>query len=87
MTGRLTGLVIVLVSILFVPYWFYIPILLAAIIILPLFWEGIVFGFLIDVLYGGGVESVALLSFPFALAVLVILVALVPLRERLRSYV
>ena len=78
-TRRIFGSVVVLVSILVLPFWIYIPVLFIAIIIFPFFFEGILFAFLIDILYGSGIET--------ALSVLAVLIILLPLRGSLRSYV
>jgi len=81
MKRRIIGALILLLAILFLPYWVYIPLLFIATVLFPLYWEAVLFGFLIDVLYGQGHSW--LLS-PTALAALVILIVLLPLRERLR---
>lgn len=87
MIQRILGSVIVLISILVLPYWIYLPILFMAIILFPFFWEGVLFGFLIDTIYASGVETFSLLLSPSALSALIILIVLLPLRESLRSYV
>lgn len=79
MTRRTLGSIIVLISILLLPYWIYIPVLFVAIVLLPLYWEGILFASLIDILYGGGVET--------ALYALILLSVLLPVRASLRSNV
>lgn len=76
MTRRIFGSIVVLISILVLPSWIYIPALFIAIIIFPFFWEGLLFALLVDVLYGGGVK--------IALSALVLLIILVPIRENLR---
>jgi len=52
------------------------------VVVLPFFWEGIPFAFLIEVLYGEGVRGV-LLS-PIAVSVLILLIVLIPARKYLR---
>ena len=84
MTRRVIGSIFVLLSILVLPYWIYIPVLLFSIIFFPFFWEGIIFAFLIDVLYGSGVESLLSFVSPFALSALILIIILLPIRERLR---
>ncbi len=79
MTRRILGSIIVLISILVLPYWVYIPVLFVAIIFFPLYWEGILFAFLIDILYGSEIKT--------ALYALIVLIVLLPIRENLRSYV
>ncbi|MFZ2763891.1 MAG: hypothetical protein WAX80_02565 [Minisyncoccia bacterium] len=85
MTGRIIGSVMVFVSILVLPSWVYLPLLLIAILAFPFFWEGILFGFLIDVIYGRGIELIPSLISPFALLALVILIVIMPIKENLRS--
>lgn len=86
MTYRLMGLLVVLVAILVLPYWLYIPILFLVVILVPFFWEGILLAFLIAVLYGGELKG-ELEVFPsIAAYVLLFLVVLLPVRERLRFY-
>ena len=77
----------VLLAILFLPYWIYVPLLLIAIFITPLFWEGIILGFIIDVLYGREAHIGISWHFPTALAALLLVAAMIPLRRRLRMYV
>jgi hypothetical protein len=67
-----------LLAILFLPHWVYIPAILAAAIFLPFYWEAILFGFVIDTLYGTRG------SFPAALVAGLAVALLLPIRERLR---
>lgn len=87
MIKRALGIFVVLISILTLPYWLYVPILFAAIIIFPFFWEGILFAFLIDVIYGSGIEALPSLVSPFALAASVALIILLSLRGSFRFHV
>lgn len=65
-------------AVIFLPYWAYVPLLLAAALLLPFYWEAIPFGFLIDTLYGtSGL-------YPAALAAAAAVAVFIPLRERLR---
>jgi len=84
MTRRVIGSIFVLLSILVLPYWIYIPVLLFAIIFFPFFWEGIILAFLIDVIYGSGVEALPSFVSLFALSALILIIILLPIRERLR---
>ncbi len=86
MIRRLTGTLIVFLSILILPYWVYIPVLCIAVIVFPFFWEGILLALFIDFVYGGGIESFS--SFPFTISfyILIFLIILIPLRTRIRSY-
>ena len=87
MTIRIISSIVVLLSILLLPYWIYVPLLVVAIIMFPFFWEGILYGFLIEILYGGSTTALALLSSPFAILALVLILILPPIRARIRSNV
>lgn len=87
MIRRLIGSAVVLIAVLILPYWLYIPVLIIALILLPFFWEGILFAFLIDVLYGSGIQAPASLVSPFAFFILIALMVLLPLRDSLRFHV
>jgi len=82
---RLFSSAIILFSIAFLPYWFYLVLILASIIVFPFFVEAIVFGFLIDILYGGGVGG--LLLSPFAFGAMVLIFVSMPVQKRLRMHV
>lgn len=75
---------ILLITIIFLPYWIYLPLLLIATLLLPLYWEGILLGFLIDILHGRGITAFPSLLSPIAISVVILLIILLPLRERLR---
>lgn len=81
---RPAAILVIFFSILFLPWWIYLPLLFIAVALLPMFWEGVFLGFLVDVLYGD-------LSLPFvspvAFVTLVVLILILPLRSRLRAYV
>lgn len=69
---------VILIAVVFLPYWIYVPLIFAASLLLPFYWEAILFGFLIDTLYGtSGLYSAALTA---AAAVALF----IPVRERLR---
>ncbi len=87
MIYRIIGLVCILTSILVLPYWIYVPVLFIGIVLFPFFWEGIVLVFLINVIHGGSVEFPAMLTSSLVLFVLVVLIVMLPIRKRLRSYV
>lgn len=87
MIRHIIGAIALLVSILVLPYWIYIPLLFTSLIFLPFFWEGILFAFLIGTIYSGKIETLSLLFSPFALVVLLTLIILLPIKERLRLHV
>ncbi len=73
------------IAILLLPYYIYAPALIVAIVLIPEYYEGILLGLLIDVLYGAD-SMWSLWGFPFGLTAVVCIILLVPLREKLRSY-
>ena len=75
---------IILFAVLFLPYWVYLPLIFISMVLFPLFAEAVIFGLLIDVLYGYGVTGV--LIAPFGLGTLVVLLIIIPIRERFRFY-
>jgi hypothetical protein len=87
MLRHIIGFSIAFISIIILPYWVYVPVLFVAIVLIPFFWEGIVLGFLIDVLYGSGVEAFPSFVSPFALAALIGVIIMLPVRNYLRYYV
>jgi len=84
---RLSVVVILFFAIILFPFWIYIPLVGAAMIFFPFFWEGILLALLIDVLYGGGVGEMSDLLSPMAFAATLLLIVLLPLRERVRIHV
>ncbi|MEK7135078.1 MAG: hypothetical protein AAB780_00025 [Patescibacteria group bacterium] len=84
MNIRLGAVLVLLLAIIFLPYWLYLPLLGAAMIAFPFFWEAILLALLVDVLYGGGVGGVAQLLSPMAFVATLLLIVLLPLRERIR---
>ncbi|MDO8569225.1 MAG: hypothetical protein Q7R89_00325 [bacterium] len=78
---------VILTSILVLPYWIYIPILFIGLIFFPFFWEGILAVFLITIIHNSEMETLSLLVSPLVLSVLITLIIMLPIRESLRSYV
>ena len=81
---RSIAIIIIFLSIILLPYWIYLPLLGAAMIFFPLFWEGIFLALLIDLLYGDGIGRVEHLLSPMAFAATLLLIVLLPIRERIR---
>ncbi len=71
-----------LLLILFAPYWIYLPLGVLALCLLPFFWEGILMGFLIDIIYGA--PAPFWLDFPYAIGACVVVLISIPLRKRIR---
>lgn len=86
MEFRLTTSLTLLFAIIFLPFWVYLPILLASIIVFPLYWEGMVFAFLIDILYGLGVPGISGLLSSMSFWALAVLIVLLPVRARIRIH-
>ncbi len=87
MKYRPLATVFIIIAIIIFPYWIYIPALIAAMAVLPLYWEGIFLGFLIDALYGGKLNSASSFFFSASFLSLAGLLLLIPIRARLRSHV
>ncbi|MEK7227459.1 MAG: hypothetical protein AAB641_01030 [Patescibacteria group bacterium] len=87
MTYRPLATIFLIITIIFLPYWVYVPALIAAEALLPLYWEGILLGFLIDALYGGKISSVSSFFLSASFLSLAGLIFLIPIRARLRSHV
>ena len=83
---RYITLAALLLAIIFLPYYIYLPLLAAAIIAFPFFWEGVLAGFLIDVLYGPEIDSFLAIFSTFAFFSLVLAAAMLPIRRRIRAY-
>lgn len=76
MIDRIFCSVIVLLAILFCPYWIYLPLLFVVMLYLPFYWEGILLAALIDFLYGNGLQIIFYAP--------ILLLVLLPIKERLR---
>lgn len=87
MIRRILGSVLVLICVITLPYWIYIPVLFISIILFPFFWEGLLFAFLIEAVHGSGMDIPSSLFSPLALSVFFALVILLPIRKSLRTYV
>lgn len=86
MTRRALGSLVILLSILLLPYWIYVPVLFIGIIFFPFFWEGILLALLIDFIHGNETLSLTSFVFSFGFYALIALIILLPIRERLRTY-
>ncbi|OHA91220.1 MAG: hypothetical protein A2758_01975 [Candidatus Zambryskibacteria bacterium RIFCSPHIGHO2_01_FULL_49_18] len=83
---RLLSVIFLILAVIFLPYYIYLPALLVAIIVFPLFWEGILIGSLIDALYGSRLHSFASVFFTFAFYSFILVTIIMPVRRRIRSY-
>jgi len=70
---------LIFISIILLPWWVYLPMLFMAMVLIPNYWPAIILGFLVDTLYGQGILT-GLISF-------LILMVLMPIRDRIRFYV
>jgi hypothetical protein len=80
---RILSTTILLAAIIFLPYWLYLSLILVGMLAFPFYWEAILLSFLIEVLYGPG--TLNLLS-PLSISITVLLLVLLPFRERMRMY-
>ena len=83
MIKRLLSFVVLFFAVIFLPFWVYILMLVLALIFFRFYWEGVIIAFFIDVIYGISHETL-FFSFPFALGAVVILILILPIRDKLR---
>ncbi|CAN5151928.1 hypothetical protein BH11PAT1_BH11PAT1_5890 [soil metagenome] len=76
--------VIILVALIAFPFWIYVPLIVVATLYEPFFYEAIIYGFFIDILYGAQTYNSYTLVFPFALGLSILVVTLLPLRQYIR---
>lgn len=76
----------VLFSVIFLPYWIYLPLIVIGAVMVPFYWEVIFLSLLADSLYGelGFAPHTLIQSFSFW--TLLLLVSLVPLKKIIRNY-
>lgn len=81
---RITFSIIAFILFLTLPYWVYAPFILIGVVIFPLYVEAIIFGLLIDTIYGGAGYGQILFGLPFSIGASLSVFLAVPLRESLR---
>ncbi len=86
MTKRIITSLVLFLSVLFLPYWVYLPLLFIAIALFPIYWEGIIFALLSDALYGGAFENLGAIFSSLGFYALIVAIVFIPLRERLRYH-
>ncbi len=75
--------ILILLLIIGTPFWFYLPVIFVGIVMFPFFVEAIIFGLLIDFVYGlpsGGM----FLGSTYGVAGAILVYLAIPLREHLR---
>ena len=82
MKTRILSDAVLFALVLAAPWWLWALALAAGAVYFPFFAEGIILATLADVLYGAHAHF--LLSFPFGLSALVLVLVMFPLRERFR---
>ena len=70
-------MLITLLSVVFLPYWIYLPMIFAAVVVFPFYWEAIILAVFIEEIYGTG-------DMYISLAVIFLLIIMLPLRDRIR---
>ena len=85
MKKRHLATIALVLAVLFLPYWLYVPAVVLAVAFFPLYWEAVLLGFLVDVLYGARADGLfSLLGFRTAFFALLLVGAFIPVRQRLR---
>jgi len=78
---RVITVIVLVLSIVLLPYWLYLPALVISMVYFRLFWEGIALAFLVDALYGYGTWFS---HYQFSVYALIIFLILLPIRDNLR---
>jgi hypothetical protein len=86
MRERILYNILLFFLILYAPYWIYLAVIFLGIIIFPLFWESVLFSIFIDFFYGPGTHSGTMFGFPFGIASALLVIALLPFKERFRFH-
>ncbi len=84
MIPRIITFFILLLALGTMPFWIYMPAIVIAVMFFPFYFEAIILGFLVDVLYGSHISSGLSFVFPFTLFLSVFIIIILPIRERLR---
>lgn len=84
---RTLSSIILILAVIFLPSYIYIPALALAIILLPFFWEGILIACLIDILYGPNIHTFSSIFSTFAFMATVAIAVIIPIRRRIRTHV
>lgn len=84
MTNRTLVSICLVVLILAFPYWIYVPVVVGAIFYFPFYYEAVIYGFLIDTLYGKVTYSLLTFKYPFAVGFFCLILLLLPLRRYIR---
>lgn len=79
---RVIYTILILGSIIGLPYWVYLPAIFLGIVLFPLYIEAIFLGLLIDTIYGRG--DAIILGYPFGIIAAILVLFALPLREHLR---
>ena len=84
MISRPFTFIMLFVSIIFLPFWIYLPLIFVAIILKEFYWESVVLGFVIDVLYGSGALGMSEFISPIALSYFIIVICVFWIKSGLR---
>jgi hypothetical protein len=84
MNKRIFFDIVVFLSVILLPWWIWLPGILAGIVLFPQYIEGVILATLADVLYGAGVHPLVY-SFPFGMISAILVIISVPIRERFRT--
>jgi hypothetical protein len=84
-TIRVIAAIALCVCILFLPWWFVVIALIAAALYFETYFEIILFGVVIDSLYGVGVYSLFHIPITYTVFGIVVFLLSLPLRKRIRA--
>lgn len=84
MNHRTLATIVLSLAIIAFSYWVYIPIMVLCAAVFPFYFEAVIFGFVIDVLYGSRAYASLSFFFPFALLSALLVIILLPVRQYLR---
>ncbi len=86
MALRILAFVVLLFSILFLPFWVTVILALGGMIYFSVYWEAVALFFLSDILYGAQVEKFGGMLFVSFFIALIVLLGLEVLKKKLKWY-
>jgi len=86
MVFRIVAIIILLISVLFMPLWVSVVLGLGFIFYFPIFWEAVIIFFLVDLLYG--VQEVKFFGITYVSLVIsvIVVISLELIKKKLRFY-
>ena len=84
MSQRTLSYFIIILSVIFLPYWIYLFLIALGVFVFPFYFEAIFFALLVDSIYGAPVHFGFILLSPFSLGAAILVLIMLPVREHLR---